>query len=91
MAEAVFNFANPATFAMASAKSHVTPITLDPKSFAVLAATVRAGLTLPRDRGQFEQMYNRQAFEQTLARDMSVYDVSITCYRSLRRPRAGDA
>jgi hypothetical protein len=88
MAEAVFNFANPATFAMASAKSHVTPITLDPKSFAVLAATV---LTLPRDRGQFEQMYNRQAFEQTLARDMSVYDVSITCYRSLRRPRAGDA
>ncbi|KAH6637822.1 hypothetical protein C7974DRAFT_411284 [Boeremia exigua] len=69
-----FNLPSTAGFAQASSESAVTSITLDPKSSAVLAATIKSGSNLPANRDHFEQLHNRQAFEQVLERDMGVYD-----------------
>jgi hypothetical protein len=77
MTEVAFSFPNPAIFTAASTKSHLKAIILDPKSFAVLGTTVQAGLNLPENVAEYQERFNRKAFEVTLARDMGVYDMSI--------------
>jgi hypothetical protein len=78
MSNSTFQLPSTAGYAQASTESAVTSIPLDPKSFAVLAATVKSGSALPANRDDFEQLYNPQAFEEILERDMGVYDVSST-------------
>lgn len=74
---AVLEIPHTASFLLRDEDSTVTKIRLNPESFSVLQEAIANGMKLPASAQDFEHRYERVIFQKFLARDPSVYDVSL--------------